>query len=289
VHVGDIVDVQAFPKGTCPGGTFELVVTALLPPDPILFPGGAVAVAPATIQPPGGDPGCLPKNQDSAVTVTFLAKDLVLAGTFSGYAGRPGIVLGAPDDTARFEFKYEDEQALACPIMQDDPQAWPPAAADVATCEADVATCRNTCERLVLARRARRSFYMTDACPPVTGTAENNCVTVWERFFGLAFPMPRGPAVAFKVGITSPDQGLALKRGAYLLFTTGSGFVPGSRAPSSGSIGSGSSAPYGVTIFDRSAVTGVPNDGLHGYAAFADNLVLDFTPWSNVAQATIIR
>ena len=289
VHVGDLVQVQAFPAGYCQGGTFELVVTELLPPDPVQYPGGAVAVAPAPNQPVGGDPACLPQGQDSAVTVTFLASDMVLAGTASGYAGRPSVVFGAPEAAPRFEFKYEDEQALACPIMPDDPRDWPPAAADVASCQADVANCRDTCERLVLARRARRSFYMTDGCPPISGTVGTNCVNLWQRFYGLTFPMPKGPAVAFKVGVTNPELGLTLRRGTYLYFVTGSGFVPGSRGPSASTGSSGASTPFGVTVFDRSAVTGLANDALHGYAAFADDLVVDFAPWSNSAPATTIR
>ena len=289
VRVGDFIDVEAFPGGTCPGGTFEMQVSALLPPDPVLYPGGAVAVTPSASQVPGADPACLPQGQDSVVTVSFMARDLVLTGTVAGYAGRPDIVFGSPETATRFEFKYVDERTLACPIMPDDPQAWPPAAGDIAACEADVATCRATCERLVLARRARRSFYMTDGCPPVTGTGTDNCRLRWERFFGLSFPMPKGPVVAFKVGVTDPDQGAVLKRGAYLFFNTGSGFLPGSRAPSAAATGTGATAPYGVTLFDRSAVTNVANDGIHGYAAFADNLVLDFAPWSNVAPSTTIR
>ena len=42
VRVGDLVEIAGFPGGVCPGGTFELVVTALRPPDPLLHPGGAV-------------------------------------------------------------------------------------------------------------------------------------------------------------------------------------------------------------------------------------------------------
>jgi hypothetical protein len=288
VRVGDLVDVEAFPSGVCPGGTFEMVVQALLPPDPALYPGGAVAVVPASIQQPGADPACLPQGQDTPVTVSFLAQNLILAGTVSGYAGRPDIVFGSPENAQRFELKYEDEQVLSCPIMPDDPRAWPPAAGDIAACEADVASCRATCERLVLARRARRSFYMTDACPPV-GSSASTCVNYWERYHGLTFPMPKGPVVAFKAGITDPDQGLVLKRGSYLYFVTGSGFLPGTRGPTSSTAASGNSAPHGVAMFDRSAATGLPNDALHGYAAFADNLVLDFAPWSNVAPTTTIR
>jgi hypothetical protein len=42
-------------------------------------------------------------------------------------------------------------------------------------------------------------------------------------------------------------------------------------------------------MFDRSAATGVANDALRGYAAFADNLVLDFAPWSSPANPVTIQ
>lgn len=287
VAVGDLVEVEGFPSGSCPEGRFELVVTALLPPDPALYPGGAVAVTEAQVQPPGANPSCLPQGADSPVTVTFLAQGMVLAGAASGYSGRPDIVT-SPEDAPRFELKYEDEQALSCPIMADDPMDWPPAPADVAACQADVATCRSTCERLVLARRSRRGFYMTDGCPENTSSGAT-CTNLWVKTYRLAFPMPQGPVVAFKAGITPPDLAGPLERGSYLIFTTAAGFVPGSRGPTLGAAGSGTSPPHGVVIFDRSAATGVANDALHGYAAYSGDLVLDFAPWSNVAPATTIR
>ena len=287
VRVGDLVEVETFPSGSCPNGTFELEVTAILPPDPLLYPGGAVAVTPSASQPAGADPNCLPQNTGSKVTVSFRSRNLVLAGSSSGYAGRPDLVASPPDATARFEFKYEDEQALNCPIMPDDPGAWPPSDAEIASCEADAATCRATCERLMLARRARRSFYVTQACPDLTTATGLACWNRWVTTFGLQFPMPKGPVVAFKVGVKAGAG--ELKRGTYVAFKTSSGFVAGSRAPSAGSGGTGAEAPYGVTLFDRSAVTKVANDGIHGYAAFVNNLVLDFATVGGTGAATTIR
>jgi hypothetical protein len=285
VRLGDLVEVEAFPTGVCTGGAFEMVVTGILPPDPLLYPGGAVAVTPAPLQASTADPSCLPQGADTAVTVTFRVPNLVLVGSGSGYAGRPSVVLGSPEVASRFEFKYVDESILPCPIMSDDPQQWPPAAADIAACGA---ACRVTCERLVLSRRARRSFYMTDGCQDSTATTSGKaCHDKWVKSYGLSFPMPTGPVVAFKVGVTSSDLGLSLRRDAYLYFVTGSGFLPGARSPSSSSTISGATAPYGVTLFDKSAVTGVANDGLRGFAAYADNLVLDFAPWSSVVPVII--
>ena len=111
------------------------------------------------------------------VTVSFMTPNLVLAGAASGYAGRPDFVFAPPETAPRFEFKYQDEESplLSCPIMADDPSLWPPAPADIAACDADP-DCRAKCERLVLSRRARRSFYMTDGCLAIT-TASGEAVT----------------------------------------------------------------------------------------------------------------
>ncbi len=288
VRVGDLVALETFPAGICPAGTFEVVVTGFLPPDPLRYPGGAVSVAKSPSEPPVIDSSCLPQGADTPVTVSFRVPNLVLVGSASGYAGRPDFVAGAPENAPRFEFKYEDERLLSCPIMADDPLQWPPDAAAIAACDA---TCRATCERLVISRRARRSFYMTDGCPPIKSESPNDagraCIARWVRGFGLTFPMPKGPVVAFKVGASDPELGLTMRRGTYLYFNTGSGFAPGSRAPSSGGAAVGATSPFGVALFDRGAVTGLANDGIRGYAAFADNLVLEFAPWTNVAPITI--
>jgi hypothetical protein len=290
VQLGDLVEVKGFPVGVCPGGPFELVVTRFLPPDPALYPGGAVEVQPSASQPAGADPACLPQG-DTTVFIDILAKEMVLAGSVSGYAGRPPVVTSSPASAPRFEFKYQDETLpeLACPIMPDHPQDWPPAASQVAACEADVTACRTACERLVLARRARRGFYMTETCSMLSGTAQTTCIAAWETTAGLHFPMPKGPVIAFKLGVVDPGGGLGLQRGTSLYLGTASGFLPGGRAPSAGGTGTGASTPLGVTMFDRSAATGLANDGIRGYAAFTENLVLSFAPWSNGAPSTTIR
>jgi len=290
VHLGDLVEVIGFPAGVCPGGAFELVVTRLLPPDPDLYPGGAVEVQPSATQPAGADPACLPVG-DIPVTIDILTREMVLSGSVSGYAGRPPVVSGSPASAPRFEFKYQDETLpeLSCPIMPDHPQDWPPAASQVAACEADVAACRDSCERLVLARRARRGFYMTESCSMLSGTAQTTCVATWETTAGLRFPMPKGPVIAFKLGVTDPGEGLGLQRGTTLYLSTGSGFLPGGRAPSAGGTGTGASTPLGISMFDRSAATGLANDGIRGYAAYTEDLVLSFAPWSNGAPSTTIR
>ena len=264
-----------------------MTVTALLPPDPNLYPGGAVAVTPATSQPAGATADCLPVG-DPDVTVSFKASGLVLVGTTTGYAGRPSVVTDPATDPD-FELRYVDERTLSCPIMPDDPQAWPPAPADVTACEADAATCRATCERLLLARRARRLFYVTDVCPATTTALGQACADKWPG--GLALPNPTGPALAFQVGTnTVAGTGApALVRGATLYFNTASGQVATLRSPSVGSSGIGSTSPYGVILFDRSAATLNAADAIHGYAAFAYDLVLDFAPWAAQSNATTIR
>ena len=108
-----------------------------------------------------------------------------------------------------------------------------------------MATCRATCERLVLARRARRLFYVTDRCAtPRAGLLQhlgrlaptvNGDSQPLQRLLGLSFPLPTGPVVAFKLAVQRDDGGFAPpERGAYLSFTTGSGYPPERRVPYNG-------------------------------------------------------
>ncbi len=310
----DIVEVRAhdivMPNGStvkvCPLGTFEMEVTGILPPTADA-PGGSLALTPAAKQPKNtgqtepADSACLPQGS-SEVTVTVRAWGYVLRGSTTGYAGRPLEVLDPPDETVPpFQLKYENEDLLSCPIMPDAPEDWPPPADAVAACEADVVTCRATCERLVLARRARRIFYVTNRC---ANGHEQACFNTWVQLpdsadgkpptmrlpMPLAFPLPKGPAVAFRLAVkresgrTDPPE-----RGAFLAFSTGSGFSPAYRVPYNGGAISGAVLPGRVVLHDRSEATGSKTDGIHGFAAFSDNLVLEFASGSAGQNATTIR
>jgi hypothetical protein len=106
----------------------------------------------------------------------------------------------------------------------------------------------------------------------------------------LAFPHPTGPAIAFKLGVKRDQGGFAPpERGASLSFTTGSGNAPAVRVPYSGTSSSGAVLPGRVVLHDRSEATGLETDGIHGFAAFVDNLVLEFGAGSAGQNATTIR
>ncbi len=290
----DIVEFGGFPAGVCPLGQFEMVVTGLLPPTADA-PGGAIALTPAATQPinPGqtepANPTCLPAGAETPLRVTVRSWGYVAAGQRAGYVGRPVEVFDPTDTTIpMFQVRYENEDLLSCPIMPDAPADWPPPAGAVAACEADVISCRATCERLVLARRARRLFYVTNRC---SEAKEPACYGTWAvPPASLVFPLPNGPLVSFRVGVIRPNGGYAPPdRGAYVTFSTASGFVPSVRVPYTGGVTSGAVLPGGVLLHDRSEATGSTADGIHGFATFTGNMVLDFAASAAAQNATTIR
>jgi hypothetical protein len=282
----------------CPLGTFEMAVTAILPPT-VDAPGGALALAPLAAQPVNygqtlpADPNCLgAATAPVQVTATVRTWGYSLIGNATGYAGRPVEVQDPTNDfEPAFELKYENEDLLSCPIMPDSPEAWPPPQAALDACEADVATCRATCERLVLSRRARRIFYVTNRC---SQQGETTCYNLWVNPattpYRLVFPMPQGPVVFFKLGVKRPTGGNdPPQRGAFLSFSTGSGYSPTSRVPYTGSAVSAAVLPGRVLLFDKTAITKLEGDGIHGFAAYVDNLVLEFASGAAAQNATTIR
>jgi hypothetical protein len=290
----DVIEVIGFPTGICPLGRFDLEVTSILPPS-VDAPGGALAVAPAARQPTNvgqtvpADPTCLPAGAMTKVTLTVRASGFIAAGQGVGYVGRPLEVFDPADPgELPFEVRYEDEDALSCPIMPDATDAWPPPAAAIAACEADVATCRATCERLVLARRARRLFYVTNRC---SAEREGACHKTWiEAPSNLTFPMPNGPLVSFKLAVYRETGGFdPPERGGFLSFTTASGLSPTVRVPYLGGASASAVLPGGVVLHDRTEATLIATDGIHGFAAFTGNMVLDFASGSSGQSAVTIR
>ena len=292
IQIGDIVEFIATPSGSCPLGKFEMVVTGLVPPSPDA-PGGALALEPAASQPtnPGqivpADPTCLPEGSATPVTTNIRASGYVLTGSRVGYAGRPVEVFNPASGQPPFQLAYENEDLLSCPIMPDAPEDWPPPPAAISACEADPATCRAICERLVLARRARRIFYVTNRC----SEQDTACSSYWTvPPNSLVFPFPKGPALTFKLGVKHQGGGFAPPyREAFITFNTVSGLVPAVRVPYSGSAVGASELPGGVVLFDRSLATGVVDDPIRGFVPFTNNAVLDFSPSVPGQNATTIR
>ena len=269
---GDVVEVTP-DDAACPD-TFDLTVTSLLPPDAALHPGGAVAVS-------GALPDCLVRAPQAAAA-TFRSGGLLLAGTSSGYAGRPQI------DTT-FALRWEDEAALTCPMLQG--AAWPPPACDDA--------CRDQCERLLLARKARRLAYVAEDCTPVAeSTSRAACEARWAHLWTAEVkqlePNPVGPVIAFRPGWVdeeggAPDPTLAPRRGTVLRIDTESALEPASRLPLSSGTANGDVLPSGLATFDRSATTGAAADGVRVLASYPSNLVLDFTPADASSAVTVHR
>ena len=188
----------------------EAVLAALLPPDPILYPGGGMLLAPAADPAMASEYACLvawfqgpgnagkvltafgtnPTTNDYARGTTLRAGGFVLIGGLAGYAGRPQM-----DD--RYNLAWSDEARLSG-------------------------------EALVLARKARR-FYYPAAYPAVP----------YAGFPEMTDPMQPGPALGFRVGRfcqtgvadcnpqTSPPA-----RDSGVDFFTRSGIEPMSRRPS---------------------------------------------------------
>jgi hypothetical protein len=291
---GDIVVIDPGDTVACPLGAFEVEVRDFLYPTAD-YPGGAVAVAPRTACHDGrglvvacpGDPTCLDGAGTRAATVTFRASAMLLTGSASGYAGRPPVILD-PVGAPLFRFEYEDEDALACPVRPE--LAWPPPTCDAA--------CRAQCERLALARKARRFTYVTsslDCSSWPNRVDKGDCQATWRH---LSWPITTGPVLAFRLGLfrrdldpasaTAPNTYTA--RDSALQIATASGVSTSSRVPRSGVTAYGAALPTGLTVFDRStSATADRRDGMRVYASFPANAVIDFSPSNGAGDVTTIR
>jgi hypothetical protein len=312
LRVGDIALVFAPGVPGCPEATIvEARVGAILPPT-AAYPGGAVALDPSLEDPIPEDDPATPEDEhagwaDWPACVTalggghqvriaaFRAAEMVAAGSVTGYAGRPAVVYA--DELAAstpFTVAYEDEDALTCPL---DP--WP---ADPAAVPCDDA-CRTQCERLFLARKARRFYHLSDACDPTAMPVDPACTT-WPDH---AFPVANGPVVSFTVGYTPElddddefvdpggrlpvdDQKLwGTLRQMALTFDTQAGVNPASRASSTATSIAPIILPLGAATFDRSVYPGREADAYRFYVPYVYDYVLDFSPAQAVNLNVVIR
>lgn len=301
VRPGDIVRVTPQDTVRCPRGFFEVSVTGVLAPT-TQYPGGAVSVTPRplALQPTvqvgtellPADPTCLDGADRSDVRLTFRAGGLILLGIKGfGYAGRPE--LQASDAPPGFSLAYlpPSDPALACPLLDDpaflDGTTWPPPT----TCDQD---CRDHCERLLLARKARRQFYMADQC----ATLDVTCRDRWQALDPVLYPTglepivnPTGPVLAFKVGQLWPgtDTSVPLERDARLTIITASGQTVPTYRPLSGSTAIAAELPTGMTTFDRAGASGKAADGVRVFTGYTGNLVLDLSPSLGQTVVTVHR
>jgi hypothetical protein len=239
----------------------ETVLLSLLAPDPLLYPGGALRLAPAADPVLASEYQCLvtwfqrpenagvvltafrnnPPSSDFARGTWIRAGGLVLSGFSAGYAGRPVL------DVA-YDLAWTDEAGLSG-------------------------------EALVLARKARR-FYYPSAYP----------ARPYSTYPDMDDPMQPGPALSFRVGryclaavsgcnaTTSPPA-----RDAGVDFFTQSGLLVLSRHPSSTAGGNA------VTTFDKSVFPGQEYVGSVFYATFTGDLLMMIPPGLDVGQTISIR
>ena len=147
----------------------------LIAPDPLLYPGGAIRMAPAADATLASEYACLvacfqqpghgdrvltafannPSTTDYARGAWLRAGGFVLVGAASGYAGRPVL-------DVRYELAWADESSLSG-------------------------------EALVLSRKARRFYY------PASFPTQ-----IYSAYPGMTNPLQPGPAVGFRLGRYCP-------------------------------------------------------------------------------------
>jgi len=246
---------------TKPPMAHEAVLGSLIDPDPALYPGGGLLIAPeadpamaseyaclvAWFQSPGREGKVLtafrnnPPTSDYARGTWLRAGGFLLVGSAVGYAGRPQM------DT-RYNLAWSDEAGLSG-------------------------------EALALARKARR-FYYASAYPS----------RAYKGFPEMTDPMQPGPALGFRLGryclagvvgcdpLTSPPA-----RDAGVDFSTRSGLVSMARRPSNTSGGTA------VTSFDKSVIPGQEYRGRVFYSTFVGDALMMIPPGLDVGQTITIR
>jgi hypothetical protein len=304
VHVDDIVVIavdstlalvpqcqplQATP--TTAARDVETRVAAVLAPTDA-YPGGAVVVEP--LAGPNGttqwkdcfDAAIAPQPTLTGLRAAVLAGAYVMVGDATGYAGRPVLEVEPNVDVPAFGLRYQDEDTLACPVLP-----WPVAlptdtAAPFYACTD--ATCRTACENLVLARKARRTYHLADACNFDQPAGDLRCRELWPPEL-YQFPRATGPVISFRLALrerfaaaagttetppepsflTTPDRALELD------FTTVSALFPTSRRPPSGT-GTVVLPTGGIATFDRSLYRNA--ESYRFFVTFGSDVVLDFSP-----------
>ncbi|WP_242395314.1 hypothetical protein [Anaeromyxobacter oryzisoli] len=285
VHAGDIVQLDTRGVAGCPANEalVEARVAAFLAPDAATRPGGAVALGKlGDLAHPEWD-DCVDALGVSGVVsglpVSIRASGYVLVGTATGYAGRPTLVQTPSVSAVRspnaagydgFQLRYQGEDGLSCPLVP-----WPANPSSVACDDA----CRATCEQLVLARKARRFYFVTEACAGFT-----DCIGTWPAA-DFDFPKANGPVVAFKLGLQNPTSIPTPPRDTSLTFTTRSGLSPAARGPTSSAFAQ--ILPTAATTFDRSPFK--TNDGYRFYVTYSSGFVLDFSPSLAANQTVTIQ
>jgi hypothetical protein len=234
----------------------EARIESILPPDPVLYPGGALRLAvPAD---PAGDvqkeklrclSDLLSPGQALLSTATIRAHGLVLLGASTGYAGRPRL-------EERYDLAWRDESGLAG-------------------------------EALVLSRKARRFYYPAAAPCRLDTTTGQRVPGCYSGYPEMSDPLQPGPVIGFRVGTYCPDvgscPGTLPARGMAVLFGTQSGVIPMSRQPYPLSQGTA------VVPFDKTTFPEQQTLGSVFYIAYSGDSVYMVPPSLLVTSAKTIR
>jgi hypothetical protein len=324
-------------------------IVAVEPPSPPDFPGGSLLIAqPAddcvsildgrttrcddqTHGPWRSRPNCwaaLPTLQAGSAPAGSLQvrirggggspgkEEFVVVGAATGYAGRaiavPGADIAASLPLAlplaaptSFVLSSADEAdgalVAACSLLSTPPV---PCADE---------QCRAACERVTIARRARRTHLTSVACHAPSGST--HCELFYPQFVRPAttdpFPPPTGPTLAFTIGLQckqvpitaatgcTPAQNVGsannVIRDAQVVFTTRSGWVPAVRFGGGGNGGS-ATQPTGGVYFDRTGDTEAEaarwdrqGQRYRFLVPYVDNVVLDVSPGQTNGETKVLR
>jgi len=285
--------------------THEFTVAALLPPE-ARFAGGALLLeddGSACYAALRADAAATGTTAHLGMTATVRASGWLMKGDALGYAGRPVLWServngdGQRDMRVKAELAYENEAALTCPL-----QPWPANPAAVA-CDA---ACRTRCERLSLARKARRWYTLADGCgddadcaarwggPLIDPDPDRDPATENPAAAGnsAAAPNTQGPALSFMFTVRERDTTdntlvgpVVVNRDTGVVVSTFAGHSPTARYPLTGAI----VLPTGIAAFDRSAYTGEEDAQYRLWVSYTGDLVLDFSPGLTLNTPITIR
>jgi len=267
---------------------FEAKIEALLAPSE-LHPGGAMQLAPVAAPEPQWTV-CYDALKAAVaggqllggLTATIRAQGLVLVGLATGYAGRPPLAA-----EHRLEYPGKDAEAVlvaACTLEDWD------GAVPAPDC---LGACRDACEALVLARKARRVHHTFEDCATDPDDDPGACAARWP---GTTFPVASGPALAFTAAVrdstpslTCPappcqvTPGTAQRNLSLRLSGVSGGTTPLlARAPS----GAPTHAS-GAIAFDRSPWKA--EDGYRFFVSYPGDLVFDVSPSLDPPDRKTIR
>jgi hypothetical protein len=246
VHAGDTVVFDPNTVGTCPA--FEAPITAFRAPDQSKWPGGAVELGTPT------DP--VFKQCLGLIAGTLNVRATIRAGGYvlvRGAAGAPLQLVGRPELDTRFDVASTDEGPLATACLLPPARAWPPSAADAASCVKDASLdpggCRAACDALIRARLARRVSYLSEPTAVYTG-----------------------PAISFTLTLEAPAATVPPSRDLALIMDTAEGRVPFRAFPTVGSaVGAAAVVP-----FDRSPYSAA--QGIRFFVPYSSGIMIDATP-----------